>query len=302
MKLQPVKHYKQPDYPTQDYLLVHPELMRLVPKRWQHNRAVLTALAVTACLIYSSKSFAECEDDSTKAKSIVAPIFVHGDGRGSFGCVSVSPPVFFTEDEASQIIQVEAEMAGIKFTHNSHEVANVDIPYSKRLKWKHTHRNRHDLPNSPFRLREDSLLNPEAYKTSEIRRIVLDGYFNEKHIGFEFVSKQDYEDWIPHVSNPSGPIVESTTFTQDYLNAAKGFRDAIENRLASDQKEENIILGVFYEPAESSFSIMLRKRRDKSSDVDFNTDARLPIDYYNKDYLRQQVRDFIQWLKSEGII
>jgi hypothetical protein len=302
MKLRPVKQYRQPDYPTQDYLREHPELLRFVPTRWQQNRVVLTALAATACLIFSSKTFAASEAGSAKAKSMVAPIFVHGEGRGGFGCVSVSPPIYFSEAEAFQVIQDEAAKAGIQFTLDSPDVADVDVPFSEKLKWSPPQRYRHDLRNSPYHLHEDSLLYPEAYKTSKYRLIILDGYFGEKHIGFEFVSKQDYKDWIPHVSYPSGPVFECTADTEDYLNAATGFRDAIEHTLTSDQKEKEIILGVFYEPAESSLSISFRKQKGKTSEVNVNSAVRQPIKYYNEEYLRLQVRDFIQWLKSEGII
>ena len=45
---------------------------------------------------------------------IVAPIFEHGEGRGSDGCIAVCPPVFLSEDEAMQVIKEELAKAGIQ--------------------------------------------------------------------------------------------------------------------------------------------------------------------------------------------
>jgi len=48
--------------------------------------------------------------------SLVAPIFRHGAGHGSFGCKAVNPPVFLSEDEARQVIIEEGETGGLSFT------------------------------------------------------------------------------------------------------------------------------------------------------------------------------------------
>ena len=40
----PVNHYSEPDYPTCEFLEAHPELLRILPKRWRTKPLVLTAL------------------------------------------------------------------------------------------------------------------------------------------------------------------------------------------------------------------------------------------------------------------
>lgn len=51
MKIKPVEHYSNPKLPTKQMLESHPELLKLIPKRWQRNPVVLTALAGLAVMI-----------------------------------------------------------------------------------------------------------------------------------------------------------------------------------------------------------------------------------------------------------
>ena len=50
MKVTPIKQYSRPNFPTRTILDERPELLRLVPKRWQRNPVVIAALAATAAL------------------------------------------------------------------------------------------------------------------------------------------------------------------------------------------------------------------------------------------------------------
>lgn len=54
MKLQPLKTYHAPKYPTQESLRQEPEQLRAVPRRWRGNRAVLSALAGALALMNQS--------------------------------------------------------------------------------------------------------------------------------------------------------------------------------------------------------------------------------------------------------
>jgi hypothetical protein len=110
MKVKPIKHYAGPNIPTSQILEEHPELLHLVPRRWHGNPTVIAALA-GVCVLVSG-----CRQSAAKpAASRVAPLFQHGDGRGSFGCRAVNPPVFLSESEARQVIMDEAKRAGINF-------------------------------------------------------------------------------------------------------------------------------------------------------------------------------------------
>src|SRR5690606_34641768 len=46
-------------------------------------------------------------------ETVVAPIFEHGEGRGSIGCSAVVPPAFLSEEEGMQILGEELAKHGI---------------------------------------------------------------------------------------------------------------------------------------------------------------------------------------------
>ncbi len=128
MEVRPVKHYRQPRYPTNRILEQHPELLRLVPKRWQGNPLVITALTGLCILMAGCRA-------GGQAASHVAPIFVHGAGRGGFGCVAVNPPVVLSEAEAHQVIVEEAKKSGIDLKPGVQTALNTDLdgPDPRRL-------------------------------------------------------------------------------------------------------------------------------------------------------------------------
>lgn len=53
--LSPLPRYSGANYPTKEQILLHPELLKTVPRRWARNPVVLTALSLvlsaglTAC-------------------------------------------------------------------------------------------------------------------------------------------------------------------------------------------------------------------------------------------------------------
>ena len=88
MEIKPLKNYAKPGYPIRPEVDERPELLRLLPKRWQANPAVVAAL--TACLAMAAAGRSAAADTPT----CVAPVFEHGRGTGSFGCVAVNPPEY----------------------------------------------------------------------------------------------------------------------------------------------------------------------------------------------------------------
>jgi len=85
MKLAPLKNYRGPDYPTREILDQHPELLRVLPRRWRNSPVVLGTLAGLLALMEQSEVRA-----ADKSALHVAPIFEHGSGQGAFGCVAES--------------------------------------------------------------------------------------------------------------------------------------------------------------------------------------------------------------------
>ena len=94
MEVKKLKQYTSPALPTRDTVDQRPELLKLVPKRWQTNPAVLTALAA-GCILPSISQAADR-----------APLM----GR-------IAPPrMVLPEEEARKIILEEARKSGLTFS------------------------------------------------------------------------------------------------------------------------------------------------------------------------------------------
>ena len=293
MKITPVKRYRTPNFPIHEVLQKHPELLRLVPKRWANSPLVLSALAF-ACLILTSRAEAaeafwdEAEFDEASVEQTetlrdapaylpvagssavpaantenrhIAPIFQHGLGRGSFGCMSSASPVFLTEDEARKAIQEEAASAGIRFEPDVKTLEAVEMPLAVTIG---SEARDSDLRTGAARIRTHS------------NRLVLDGTDRLRNISFEFVSHQDHHNWdFRYYYN----LLEIS----DILYTAEALRNGL-------TKIDNTgVVGVFYDPVHYASSRTNRSSVAAARKASINE-------------LKKQVRDFIAWLKAEGII
>ena len=262
MRIQPVRRKSPPRYPTREYLFAHPELLAIVPERWRRNRFVLKVLGAAACLVLSIQNEA-CAQQKGRAASAarIAPLFPHGEGRGSFGCLATNPPVFLSEDEARQVIQDEAKKSGIEFVADAFTVAKVTVPLTDPY-W------------CPPQVKRPG---PAVQR----RDVVLDGFDREHQVGYEFVSRQDFTAW-----ERKDPACRSTVASYDM----KGIAEALRAGLEAAAPEPRI--GVFYEsgamPA-ASREHSWEQRREEGRRLGANE-------------LREQVRDFIRWLKAQGVI
>lgn len=283
MKIAPVRKYAKPRFPTRTILDEHPEMLRLVPERWQHNPAVLAALAGICMLMLSSKELGAAAD---RSKSRVAPIFQHGDGRASFGCVAINPPVFLSEAEARQVIIEEGRKSGLTFTSKAPTVRRVNTPITDR------NASHNYAPGAR---------NPKL-KTRAIP-LKLDGTDRKRHISYEYVSESDFNAW-EHMGRFS-----STVYSLDILETAEGLRDGLKRARPSGS------YAVFYDPMYRPALAALRMGRNnppemqrmmknkpepdpKAMRVWREADAKNAA----RNELRKQVKDFIIWLKSQGVI
>jgi hypothetical protein len=268
VNITPLKRYRTPQYPIQEVLRTHPELLRLVPKRWADAPLVVSALSL-ACMILAARD-GTGGDTSSNAKAAhkpapyaktetarIAPIFHHGEGRGAFGCVSVVAPVFLTEEEARQVITEEASAAGVHFSNVRKAIAGVERPvtYNSELVFD-------------ARTRE-----PKVRQS----RLMLDGTDPQRNVSFEFVSNQDMKEWeIEEYYGASSSVYEY------------GGRDAAEllqKGLAKIHADGAV--AVFYDPVSTygRGNQSEAKAREKTVEE-----------------LRRQARDFVSWLKTQGII
>jgi hypothetical protein len=111
-KVRKVRRQRRPGYPTRPEVVRDPELLRRhVPSAWKKSAQVTAALSILLA--------AGCRNDAgSKAQTAanVAPLFEHGEGRGSDGCVVVTPPRFLSEQEALGLISDELAKAGLSMS------------------------------------------------------------------------------------------------------------------------------------------------------------------------------------------
>jgi hypothetical protein len=237
MQIHPVKRYRQPSYPTQDILRAHPELLRLMPKRWQSSSVVLTALGMAAMLLSSCRG-----TDEEK-------LWTNGYGGGPEGIVARNwkPLSRMSEAEACRIIEDEAVHFGVRFKHNSVPLnATKQIVEFEHYDWDAT----------------------------------LDGYDSIHNIGYEYVSTNDGNVWMPGYTklNFDTPAINSQTVI------------AVFNGEIAWQPEKygtRHIWGDMYE-----------HYLPKDKVVEYTKTDKHPTEIE----LRLKVRDFMEWLKSQGII
>jgi hypothetical protein len=138
LEIRPVKTYAAPRYPTKQAVTLDHAVLRAIPVRWKAKPAVCLALALTVssglygCGGTAAGTLPNKETPSVSGTvsqappgtagpgenqplALAIPIFQHGGGRGSYGCESVAPPVFLSEEEAAQVIREEAELMGVHF-------------------------------------------------------------------------------------------------------------------------------------------------------------------------------------------
>jgi len=254
MQVKPVLSKAPPQYPTHDFLQEHPELLRIVPERWRRNPLVLRVLAGVGCLLLAVQS-AGAQERANAPASRVAPLFIHGEGRGTFGCIVLNPPVFLSEDEALQVIRGEGGKAGLKFAAAPPTAHQVTLPMTNECGRDQSDTQKADL--------------------------VLDGFDKKHKVAFEFVSRNHFKAWEKH-----GPC--SSVSNLDVKGAAETLRSG----LAATHGLPWV--GVFYEPgANPPWRV--------SEQVTWEAQE-AAAHQLGEAELREQVRDFIQWLKAQGVI
>ena len=285
MKIKPLINYNSPKYPELKIFVNKPDnLLKNIPAKWKVNKVVCAALISFAlgsqsCNSSDSKSAVKTEitandkqnlsrqKNQTSDTATIAPLFSHGEGIGSFGCIVVAPPVFINESDARQIIINELKKENLNFDNQYNE----NIPIERKL-------TRYISSFKEYK-KEDKI---------ETNNLTFDGYNKELNFAFEFVSSEDY--------NTCADMIEviSTASTINCKNAAENIR----KNLITLNKVNAV---VFYEPLpnaadlsdnyeryafeKNNYKEALKKRKQKAEEL-----------------LKQQVADFISWLKTEKLI
>jgi hypothetical protein len=280
MALQPVKRFRAPKYPTVDILAAHPELLRLVPERWRHNAAALAVLGAALTLL---SACGRAHGNGTPAKNVkVAPLFIHGAGVGGFGCVAVNPPAILSEMDARAVIRDEAKKAGITFADDAKELPAFSSPLTNV---------------NGFLAPREGLTEAVQPRRTRMRRLMLDGTDARLAVAYEYVSLYDFGAWYdPHVR------WKSSATLKDIRGTAQILRDGL--ALVAP----NVAIGVFYDPMADGPAPGVDAGPPVAADADVETliagwqrEGALK-QAHSEELLRQQVRDFVGWLKAQGVI
>ncbi len=278
MKAKHVKRSRVPAYPTKLQILANPKLLEQnIPPAWK------TGLMAGAVSVFLAANTLGCSSDKPSSQkpspventgSIVAPIFEHGDGRGGSGCVSVVPPVFLSEEEALQVISEELSKQGIELSERN---AQWDVVIPRRYRKYNRETQENDAVEDYDRGKP---LNVDAIDT-------------ERKIAVEFVSRSEHDD-LGGFTFPPG--VSASAKSYDFKETA-----AFLAKRVREEKKEGIYFGAFYDPfhyadfkpVRGTRSEEMRRLREKAIQKARENSIRL---------LREQVKDFVDWLKAQGAI
>ena len=275
MRVQPLRWYPTPAYPTMEEARLDPELLRRLPARWRGNRVVmsalaaLTALSVTACSAGEEKDAPAFTDGAVASVSsatnsprlpAAAPVFGHGEGTGALGCVMVAPPAFMSEQEALAIIRGEAAAAGLRLEDRPKEYT------------------------APPRRMENEL--GEAYLLGT--PVGLDASDEQAGVAVAFVS----------MTEGRQPARSSVT---QYLARERA------EQAAADWAGTGApyVVGTFYDPGVSAQMQDVALKQLGEGDVMTGSRQQAYLNAVREEQeanLRAQVRDFIEWLQGQGVL
>jgi hypothetical protein len=266
MEIKSVNNSRQPNYPTIELFVKHPELLaRNIPSSWLKNKFVATSLAAflfSGCgtstaqkneeveivdTLKTNNSNANTPQEKKADNSVVnvAPVFSFVVGRGAIGCEVMSPPVFISEDEAIKIILDKLKAEGYNFS-------------------------RENCPTFKFKVLPIANECGEPKGKAKIK-LKMDAYNPNSKWAIQYITTNDYDKF-------KNDNCWSSVSGYDTKQAAE-----IINQELKKQKKTNAV--VFYDPM---------------ADAD-NWDRYEVAKKESKDLLLAQVNDFINWLKANNI-
>jgi hypothetical protein len=339
MPLTPLRIYRRPGYPTQDYLLEHPELLRLVPKRWQNHPIVIALLGIMVLLSASCQHAGSNGNPSKSHASHVAPIFRAEDERMKGECTYC-----LSEGEAINEIMKIAKKYGLNFSHDTTSIAQFEYeegspqdstPYCQMPETGSIamgHNSDGKLDSKSDTLCRDSIAKHLRTHRIHYFEIHLDGRDANRNVGFVYVGHSGRSkvnrNRIP--AEMRHTPINSSDWRFSLQQEAKEIQGLLASYLDSSRSEQPVV-GIFYQPLTNVvyhppqpqmpnlsravtryhlwelFNDPLSINDPKPGRWQRTLSCAFCPDYYDmressKAKLRRQVRDFIQWLKAQGII
>ncbi len=291
MESKALREYKVPDYPQKEQVHAQPSLLRKsVYNRWQKlydlgiSGMLIAGLSLSGCDKKNDTNTTSTQDivaspnqnqnasqinsvSTAKVAALVSPIFEHGEGRGAIGCEVIAPPAFISEEEALIVIKEEFAKHGIEFDREKIQLSEIQI--------------------SPVEVRYDrekGIVKEE--KKSESLEVDLQD--TKRNINIEYISREDN-------SKLEFEAILSSVQNYNTMEIAKEVR----NKIQSNVKQG--VYGVFYDPLKM-FSLMASGTDDIDSYTKQIEKSQTESLESAKELLRNQVQDFAQWLKEQGVI
>ncbi|MCL2774907.1 MAG: hypothetical protein FWD71_16395, partial [Oscillospiraceae bacterium] len=214
----------------------------------------------------------------------VAPVFAHGNGTGSMGCVMIAPPIFLSEDEALAIIKSASADEGLTF--NANPPGYVATKNKTETKYPWEWENKYVLGSGS---------------------VGLNLYDNKKGVAVTYISMEESEEIFPN-----GPWASVTDYQPKKL-AEMTVEDF-------SQQKGDIAVGVFYDPGTDwedeeqkqvldEYEAGIREIPSNASQDEYAqkyneifSEYEAGMKVFLEEQLRAQVRDFIEWLQGQGII
>ena len=244
MKIKPLKSYKPPAYPTFHESRKDARLLERLPRRWGGRNRIATLLG-TGLLLGAARAenTAPAQGGETIAAlppgrekdapqnavraipaTRVAPILdeaLANDGRGAFGCVAISSPVFLSENEAVELILAELEKAGLKM-RDMVAVDGLQTP---------------DLKSEMERRKKEGGAGRQRVNVLKEGAHVFDFGTEDKSVAVKFLCHRDYKKWT------NGPFFGLGGF-YDFSWLATEMGNAFRQRAEGDP----VIIGLFFDP------------------------------------------------------
>jgi len=268
MKLKKVKKYKKPDYPSKELFIVQPQLLGTsIPTRWLKSKALMGALMafiVSGCRdnFYSRQSSQPAQEISPEKATAPSTAKVQKEE-------AKIAPIFIHGDGqgATGCVVVSppaflSEAEGINIIFD--ELKKENISFEKR-----------DIVLPNFFVQEHCTYHN---KTKSVDHpFLFDGFSTKYKIGFKFISRDNYYQ-LGRCSS------EMSVQSWDTIGLAVELKDKL-----ADFNQANAV--IFYDP------LLTIPEDDSINPCQSGQEFRA----CHRELLRNQVRDFIEWLKSEFI-
>jgi hypothetical protein len=321
MKAKPIRRYPSPKYPTRLEVAARPGLLqRHQPPTWR-NWPELTG-AVGLFLLADTARLAAADSPAKRgnakapgeAVAVVSPIFQHGAGRGSTGCIVMSPPVFLSEEEALQVIREEMAAKGVQLGTNQTTLAGITLERFQLVAPPAVAPASGEAAKETKPARPRYEIKQEPFKT--------DAADPKKKVFVEFLTERDALRWDLERSKEGEKIFFGTVHSYDMPKTAAYMTERVKR-----QATDRLYFGTFYDPmagkpdtsqqvaallaagaAESSNKVVDAKV-ETSGNGKITMTLSQPVGAVLPDpkaesrrLLRLQVQDFLKWLQAQGAI